>query len=237
VLDSPVALPVGRSSGVAGIAGTTVEVLVPGCSGWHDLVYRNAERDLKRVPWADLRPDAAMVHWLNSDATARLRPGCRAAVVGCGLGDDVVELLARGFDAVGFDVSPCAVDWAKERWPEHADAFVCADLADLPQKLRRRFDLVVEINTIQSVVPERRATIAAGIAGAMHPRGCVLAVCRRREDCVCLADEPGPPWALTRAELCELMQTQGLKQLDPIHEFKDEQTEQPVLRMRGVFGA
>ena len=44
-----------------------------------------------------------------------MRRGSRV-VVGCGLGDDVAELLSRGYDAVGFDVSPTAIGWARPTW-------------------------------------------------------------------------------------------------------------------------
>ena len=220
-----------------GLLGQPLEVTIPaGAPGWHDGVYRRAAGDAAQVPWAGLRPNPALVRWLNNDAAARIRPGCRAMVAGFGLGDDVVELIGRGFDAVGVDVSPTAAEWAKQRWPEHADAFLCEDLLNVPTRLRGRFDLVVEIHTIQSVEPSLRPAIAAGIASLRHPRGCVMAVCRKREECIALGDEAGPPWGLTQCELEELMRSQGLCAVEPFEELTEEEGTGTVARMRGVFG-
>ena len=60
--------------------------------GWHDQIYRDASGQMSKVPWADGRPNPALVSWLNAEAAGRVRPGSRAVVIGCGLGDDVVEL-------------------------------------------------------------------------------------------------------------------------------------------------
>src|SRR5690349_11117782 len=109
-----------RSS--SGLMGGGPVVLEPkirpsraGGPGWHEEVYRAAAGDMAKVPWADARPSPALVSWLNSEAPGRVRPGSRACVIGCGLGDDVAELTNRGYDAFGFDVSPTAIEWARKR--------------------------------------------------------------------------------------------------------------------------
>jgi len=166
------------------------------------------------VPWARAGTDPLLLRWLNSQARSLVRPGCRAVVVGCGLGDDVVELGERGFDVVGFDISPCAVHWAAQRHPRHAERFVVADLLAPPTRLLKRFDLVVEIRTIQSLAPCARCAVAAAVANLLCPRGVLLAIARGRDGSRPLDEFVSQPWPLTRAELVELFEPHGLGTLN-----------------------
>ena len=56
------------------------------------------------------------------------------------------------------------------------------------------FDLVVEVNTIQALEPDRRPETMAAITELCGPHGHVLVVCRHTTDPVNLDD--GPPWPL-----------------------------------------
>jgi SAM-dependent methyltransferase len=173
-------------------------------------IYECADGDPTRVPWADCRPNPVLLAWLNREACHLVRPGSRAVVVGCGLGDDLVELTRRGYDAMGFDVSPTAIRWAARRHPQMSDRFLQADLLDLPARLVGRFDLVVEISTIQSVHPGLRRLVASGIGRLVAPRGAVMTLARGRPDSEELDPRDGPPWPLTKGELLALMSNAGL---------------------------
>lgn len=170
-------------------------------------IYRCAEGDPTRVPWAEPRPDPLLMQWLNRDAWSLVRPGSRAAVVGCGLGDDVAELARRGYDVLGFDVSPTAVAWAARRHADDADRFIVADLLNLPARMNGRFDLVVEVRTLQSFEPHLQPEAARRIAAMLAPRGVVVVIapCRDAQDDLDPAD--GPPWLLTPDEVSSLMAT------------------------------
>ena len=52
--------------------------------------------------------------------------GKKALVVGCGLGDDAIELEKLGFEVTAFDVSESAVELCKKRFPESKVEFVQA---------------------------------------------------------------------------------------------------------------
>lgn len=209
-------------------------VEMPGAPGWHDEVYRAAEHDAARVPWADERANPALVSWLNAEAPGRVRPGARAVVIGSGLGDDVAELINRGYDAAGFDISPTAVDWSRHRFPQHAEAFMVSDLFELPPRLRRRFDLVVEVNTIQSVLPEHRQAAVAAVASLCCPRGTVVCVCRGRDDEQSLESFKGPPWPLSSKELVAMFESAGMHPVREPDDFEDDETP-PVRRIRAAF--
>jgi hypothetical protein len=199
---------------------------------YYEQVYRTAAGDAAAVPWANGRACGAMVAWLNAEGPGVLRPGAAVAVVGCGLGDDVQELSERGFDVVGFDCSPTAVAWARRRHTAVADRLMVADLFDLPSGLLRRHDLVVEVNTLQSLEPAMRQRAAAGVASLARPRGAVLAICRGREDGGVLPD--APPYPLTAAELESLFAQQGMAPTRALDCFYDNEDPE-VLRLRGLF--
>jgi len=222
-----------HSAGVANQAASRV-VRVPGAPGWHDEVYQTAQRDPAKVPWAAERPNPALVSWLNAEAPGRVRPGARAAVVGCGLGDDVIELQNRGYDAAGFDVSPTAIDWARHRFPQQAESFMVSDLFDLPSRLRRRFDLVVEVYTFQAVSLEQRAAAVAAVASLCCPHGTVVCVCRGRDDDQSLESFKGPPWPLSAKELVALFERAGMHPVREPDDFEDDATP-PVRRVRAAF--
>ncbi|MBL8745122.1 MAG: methyltransferase domain-containing protein [Phycisphaerae bacterium] len=225
------------------IVGTLLEskagvAVPPGAGDWlsrFDQVYREADGQLEKVPWAHTKPCPSMISWLNAEAPSLVRCGARAAVVGCGLGEDAAALVERGYDAVAFDCSPTAVSWAKRRHPEHAEIFVQGDLFNLPSRLRHRFDLVIEVHTLQSLPPAYRPALAAGMASLLSPRGGILlAVTRGRDPGVSLDSIDGPPFPFTASELSALMEANELAPVRPLDEFLDD-SESPVRRIRGAF--
>ena len=240
---STVSMPVSSSAAATAGGAGVIEIKAPGASGfpgglsapqWFDAVYRDARGDAAAVPWADLRSNPMMVAWLNAEAPGLIRPGSRVVVVGCGLGDDVSELANRGYDAVGFDVSPTAVEWARRRFPGLSAAMLQADLLALPTRLLRRFDLVVENYTLQALPPALREQAARAVASLACPRGHVLTIASGRD-----ADEPldpaaGPPWPLAARELTGLMEQAGMRPCRPIDDFLDGE-DPPARRLRALF--
>ena len=60
----------------------------------------------KQTGWDRGAPSPQLLAWLESGA---LQP-CRIAVPGCGSGWEVAELARRGFEVVGIDYTPAAVE-------------------------------------------------------------------------------------------------------------------------------
>jgi SAM-dependent methyltransferase len=191
--------------------------------------YADAHGDVALVPWCAGRPNPAIVAWMNAEASGVVRPGSRVVVVGCGLGDDVAELSYRGYDVVGFDISHAAIDWAKERHVEFADRFMVADLFDLPLRMLRRYDLVIEAYTIESVPAAMRGRAAEAVVSLARPHGSILAVCCGRDDVG--ADSSG---ALSTSELTGLFAGAGMSCGRGVADFKDDE-DPPVRRLRGHF--
>lgn len=67
--------------------------------------------------------------------------GTRALDLACGTGNTTLPLIRRGYSATGCDISPGMIDEARRKLPDHADAFVVADMRALPPL--GEFDLVV----------------------------------------------------------------------------------------------
>jgi 2-polyprenyl-3-methyl-5-hydroxy-6-metoxy-1,4-benzoquinol methylase len=161
-----------------------------------DGIYVLAEGNADAVPWASLAAHPALVQWLDEESTV-LR-GQRALVVGCGLGDDAEELARRGYEVTAFDLSPAAIDWCGQRFPNSAVDYEAADLFGLPAEWAGAFDLVVEIKTLQSLPPSSRDAAAAALAATLRPGGRLFVHCLAGRD---YERANTRPWPVSRAEL------------------------------------
>ncbi|HMN97510.1 MAG TPA: methyltransferase domain-containing protein [Phycisphaerales bacterium] len=174
-------------------------------------MYAEAEAsgDRTLIPWDHDRPNPLLVQWLDHDAAGVVRCGARVAVVGCGLGHDARELIRRGFEVTAFDISPTAIQWAKRIDPEAAESFFRADLFAPPPRWVHRFDLVVEVHTLQALPPETRSTTMSALARITAMNAALLVICRATD--VPARHEEGPPWPLTPDELLGLASGAGLR--------------------------
>lgn len=163
---------------------------------WFEALYQDAERGQAVVPWADGLPHPLLVEWLDRHLPA---PGGRKAlVVGCGYGDDAVELARRGFHVTAFDVAPTAIEAARRTHVDVPVRWVVADATSAPEDWCGAFDLVVEIFTLQAVPTGVRAELAAALPTWVAPRGAMVVIARERpEDVV----PEGPPWPLAPSEV------------------------------------
>ena len=165
-------------------------------AAWFEARYAAAGEDRASVPWAELAPRPALVEWL--DGHPGPRPGATALVVACGYGDDAEELARRGWQVRAFDVAPTAVEQCRARFPRSVVDYRVADLFALPSGWAGN-DLVVEIQTIQSLPMSRRAAAVAVVAAAVGPGGELFLRAYGRDD-----DEPVddlPPRAVSREDL------------------------------------
>ncbi len=173
--------------------------------GWFEQLYQTANGDEEAVPWADMTVNPNLAEWLELEQITGT--GKRAIVVGCGLGDDAEALSQLEFEVTAFDISPTAIAWCQQRFPDSAVTYQVADLLNVPITWQGEFDFVLESYTLQAMPKEVRDRAIPAVAALVKIAGSLLVICRGRN-----ADESAEtvPFPLTREEL-EAFQTQGLQ--------------------------
>jgi SAM-dependent methyltransferase len=129
---------------------------------WNDR-YASGE-----LPWDTGKPDEHLVAAVES---ARVRPG-RALEIGCGTGTNALWLAAHGFDVVGVDVAPLAIEKARAKAKGAANCrfevvdFLAKDVAGGP------FDFVFDRGCFHVFDDEGvRAQFAARVAAHLAAGG------------------------------------------------------------------
>ncbi len=201
---------------------------------WFDEIYQEADREHLRVPWDLGQPSPALRAWLNAEAPGLVRPGGRVAVCGCGVGHDAVELINRGYDVCAFDCSQSAINIAKRTYPQHADRFSVGDLCDPPSRFRHRFDLLVDVGTIQSAPPALWEQFVRSMVELLGPHGALLVICEGREGGTPLDEAAGPPYPPTADEVTSAAAIAGLRPTREMDDFLDD-GEPPRRILRGAF--
>ncbi len=159
---------------------------------WFETLYANSNEGGEGVPWANMAPHPLFENWLAQhpvnvkDKTA--------LVVGCGMGDDAIELESRGFAVTAFDVSESAIDICKKRFPKSTVQFVQADLIAGNKDWWNKFDFVLEIFTIQALPPKYEQTLIQNISDFVADQGQLLVITEIQTNK--RTYENGPPWLL-----------------------------------------
>ena len=136
----------------------------------YDLAYR-----LGLTPWEHYRRAAAasIEALLDREEADRSRPFGRALDLGCGRGDYTVDLARRGWEAVGIDDVPLAIDAARERAVPGA-TFVVADATCLPTAHLGRFDFFLDVGCFQDLNLDRRRAVGRGVSALANRNATLL---------------------------------------------------------------
>ncbi len=176
-------------------------------TGWFETLYLEAKGDVSQVPWARSTLHPYLQDWLEKYPPQT--EGKSAVVIGCGLGDDAEALANLGFKVTAFDISPTAIEWCQQRFPNSAVIYTVADLFELDSACQKSFDFVVESRTIQALPLKIRSETVKAIASLVAKNGTLLVVTRVRES----DGEPdGPPWPLSERELSQFQEF-GLQEI------------------------
>jgi cyclopropane fatty-acyl-phospholipid synthase-like methyltransferase len=154
--------------------------------------YWEARYQTKDMPWEKGEASPGLVDFLASHPELKRGTVC---VPGCGTGHDVRAWARVGFDAIGYDIAPSAVELASD-WTTKAGLkarFEPGDfLRDTPPQL---FDWVFEHTLFCAINPGERDDYVKAVLRWLKPGGDYLAVN------YLIPDEDGPPFGTTRAEL------------------------------------
>ncbi|HET7768152.1 MAG TPA: methyltransferase domain-containing protein [Chloroflexota bacterium] len=152
-----------------------------------------------RTGWDLGGPTPGFVAYLEGAQPAK--PG-KILVVGCGKGHDVLLFARHGFDALGVDFAPSAVEIgtraAQEAGLADGARFEQADIFDLPARYPAHFHYVLERACYCAIDPADRARYVDTVAALLKPGGRIIG-----QFFLGPQTRPGPPFAATVEELKE----------------------------------
>ncbi|MHC5771631.1 MAG: class I SAM-dependent methyltransferase [Nostoc sp.] len=133
------------------------------------------------------------------------------------MGDDAEALVNLGFEITAFDISPTAIAWCQERFPNSTVNYIVADLLAIPSQWHQAFNFVFECRNIQALPLNVRSWVISSVTSVLAPGGTLLMITHVRDT---EAEPSGPPWPLSNSELAQfkdlgLYQVEHLVFLEP----------------------
>jgi len=176
------------------------------------------------TPWETGQPSSELQHVI---AEVPIRP-CRALELGCGTGPSAVWLAQQGFDVTALDLSPLAIERARQRADAARASVHClvADVLKPPAELAGVFDFFFDRGCYHVVRRENVAAYLETLRRLTHSGtlGLVLAGNAREPH------EPGPP-VVSEEEIRNEMGS--LFDIVQLREFRFEQVEGVGTRFLG----
>jgi SAM-dependent methyltransferase len=117
--------------------------------------------------------EASIGALLDREEAERSRPLGRALDLGCGRGQKTSELARRGWEVVGVDNIPRAID-AANRKPVAGATFVVGDVTDLVAADLGRFDFFLDAGCFQHLDAEQRHATGRGVTALANPGATLL---------------------------------------------------------------
>lgn len=134
------------------------------------IAYRLGFTPWERYPRAAAADIAAL---LDREEAERSRPLGRAIDLGCGRGQKTHELARRGWEAVGLDNIPRAIDAAR-RGSVPGATFVVGDVTILAQADLGTFDFFLDAGCFQHLSSEQRLAEGRGVSALANPGATLL---------------------------------------------------------------
>lgn len=146
--------------------------------------------------WNLGQPAPPFVTLLNSSDPPQ--PG-RMAVLGAGHGHDALLFAEHGFEVVGFDFAPSAIEaaTAAAQTRQLSAQFLPRDIFKLAEEFAHDFDYVLEHTCYCAILPEQRADYVQVVRSILRPQGELIALFWAH-------DRPdGPPFGTTPDEILQ----------------------------------
>ncbi len=166
---------------------------------------------MRFTPWERYGKAAAgsVAAVLDREEGERSRPLGRALDLGCGRGQFTPELARRGWEAVGVDYVPAAIEAAKAGETGGA-TYAVGDVTNLSSELGE-FDFFLDIGCFQGFDSQQRPAVGRGVSALAKPDATLLILAfglnrmRSRMGGVSQAEveEAFPGWELLAAEPAE----------------------------------
>jgi len=131
-----------------------------------------------QAPWDTGRPQPAIIKLAEAGQI-------RGSVldVGCGTGENLLYLAARGHEAWGLDFVPVAIERAKTKAAQRKIEahFVVGNALEL-KKLGRQFDTVIDCGLFHTFVDEERPVFVQGLCDVLRHGGLLYILCFSDEE-------------------------------------------------------
>ena len=129
--------------------------------------FWQARFDNHETGWDRGSPSPQLLAWLESGA---LQP-CRIAVFGCGSGWEVAELARRGFEVVGIDYTPAAVERTRALLSTQGLRAKVLQADVLTNQPDKPFDAIYEQTCLCALHPDHWVDYARQIRQWLKPQG------------------------------------------------------------------
>jgi SAM-dependent methyltransferase len=129
------------------------------------------------TPWERYATAAAasIAVLLDREESGRSRPLGRALDLGCGRGLYAPELARRGWEAVGIDHVPAAIEAAQAKSPGAARlSYLVGDVPQLPSADLGTFDFFLDIGCFQGLDTRQRLAQGKGVSALANPGATLL---------------------------------------------------------------
>jgi methyl halide transferase len=128
-----------------------------------------------RDPWDLGCPAPPFVALLSSVQAPK--PG-RIAVLGCGSGQDAMLFAGAGFDAIGFDFAPSAINRAQTTANIQGlkSQFLQRNIFELEAEFLHSFDYVLEHTCFCAIEPDLRSQYVQVVKNLLRPKGQLIAL-------------------------------------------------------------
>lgn len=129
---------------------------------------------LEKIPWYHTQAD----YFLKILNSGKLTKG-KALDLGCGVGTKSIALAKKGFKVVGIDISPTAIQYAKENAKKERikAQFFAADATDLSFLKNDKFDFILDWACLHSIPVTKRKKYINGIIKYTKKGGKLLLRC------------------------------------------------------------
>ncbi|QKG19931.1 class I SAM-dependent methyltransferase [Actinomadura verrucosospora] len=127
------------------------------------------------TPWERYGKAAAasIAAALDREEAERSRPLGRALDLGCGRGQFTPDLARRGWEAVGIDYVPAAIEAAEKRDTSGA-SYRVGDVTDLRSADLGTFGFFLDIGCFQGFDADRRMAVGRGVTALAEPDATLL---------------------------------------------------------------
>lgn len=135
--------------------------------------YRRYGR--QRTPWEHYASVSGerIVQEFARETRLHPHPLGRAIDLGCGRGTYTAELARLGWDTIGIDAAPEAIEGAQDN-DDHGVRYVLGDVTDLAASQIGSFDLFVDIGCFQGLAPEQRLAMGRSVTSSENPDATLL---------------------------------------------------------------